>query len=571
MPVNIQELLLNDVQTVFDGVDANNANEILARLRGMTARLFAPFNPHAYDDLWIRRVWATGPGYGYEGFPGDELAFPVDGDQPQINPLTVQLANGDQIQDAFRYLFTSRDREDRKHWNASTRNGGYQVFPNGPDINAINQMFEGIRQIGGAALEDGVLSQALIQVQITKTVMMHLTWPYIFPTWYKEAQDGYSQIRGMTRLLSDVAYLSNDNIRAKDEINLYKNYLHYASVYRVLLSLYKIWVNGGGLVEHHFDFFTQFLAELSPLANPLNLLQIKKAIVLYGVPGTGKTHNAKQLAQSVTGQAAPHGQPGDAIKIVQFHPGYSYADFIVGIRPETTADGQVNYRTTKGVLYEWAERAANCPDQKFCMIIDEINRANLAEVLGEAMYCLEYRGDTNHIQLPQVIENDGGPFEGGRRFYLPCNLYVIGTMNHADRSISGFDMALRRRFAWYRMEPMTWIQGYLADQEFDQASLNSFLDAAIELNDRISNGQATSIPLNADHQIGDSYFAAIKEIVFPPAPENGGMPDARRILPQDRETLWLYYLRPLLEDYLGNDVHTYQDALKQLGEWFVGA
>jgi hypothetical protein len=149
-------------------------------------------------------------------------------------------------------------------------------------------------------------------------------------------------------------------------------------------------------------------------------------------------------------------------------------------------------------------------------------------------------------------------------------------MNHADRSISGFDMALRRRFAWYKMEPMTWVRGYLAGKKFDRTSLESFLDAADELNDLIAgradpSDEATRVPLNADHQIGDSYFAAIKEIVFPPAyPESGGTPDTRRILPQHRETLWLYYLRPLLEDCLGNDVHTYQDALKRLGERFVG-
>ena len=557
MPINIQKLLRQDVGTVFDGVEAANADAILARLKELTVKLFERVPPQAYEDPWIKRVWATGPQYGYEGFPKDAPVFPLHGEDSEISPFAVRLGTDNKIQDAFYYLFTSRDREDQKHWNCSSRYGGYQVFPQGPNRDAINQKFDEIRQLSNNRLPN--------DVKITQTVMMHLVWPYVFPTWYKETQDGYSQIQGINRLLSDVAYHSKNAIRKKDGIDLYGNYTHYASVYRLLLFLYKTWMaDHGG--EPHFDFFTQFLAEMIPAANPLELLKIKKAIILYGVPGTGKTHKARKLAEELTER--------DAVKIVQFHPGYSYADFIVGIRPETTAGGQVNYRTTKGVLYEWAEKAAKRPDRNFCLIIDEINRANLAEVLGEAMYCLEYRGEEHHIHLPQVIENEDGPFLGGKQFYLPCNLYVIGTMNHADRSISGFDMALRRQFAWYKMEPMTWIRGDLAKQKFDQASLESFLDAAIELNNQISKDpkdEARRIPLNADHQIGDSYFAAIKETVFPPeCPESGCTPDARQILPQHRETLWLYYLRPLLEDYLGNDVHSSQDALKQLGKRFVG-
>jgi AAA domain (dynein-related subfamily) len=562
MAINFQQLLLRDAQAVFDGIGSANADSTLSKLKDMTGKIFQPFNLNQHQGLWIKDIWDTGPQYGYRGFPDQDLGFPSP-DNPQVVPLPITLESGDRLQEAFRYLFTRRDG----HWNCSNRGGGYQILPNGADKGEINRIFHEM-----AKFDDNVAIRQTGNVEMTRTVMMHLVWPYVFPVWYKKTIYGYSQIRGMGRLLSDIAYHSSGEIRQKDEIHLDRNYAHYASVYRILLLLYKTWVvdQGGG---PHFDFFTQFLADLIPMANPLDLLQTKKTLVLYGVPGTGKTHKARDLANSVI-----RGASEDNVKIVQFHPGYSYADFIIGIRPETTVSGQVNYRTTKGVLYELAEQAAAQPDQKFCLIIDEINRANLAEVLGESMYCLEYRGNTNHIRLPQVIEKDDGPFEGGKRFYLPSNLCVIGTMNHADRSISGFDMALRRRFAWYRMEPMTWIRGYLADKKFDQASLESFLDAAIELNDRISEGQAdpkdeaTRIPLNADHQIGDSYFAAVKEIVFSPAcPESGGTADARRILPQHRETLWLYYLRPLLEDYLGNDVHTYQDALKQLGERFVGA
>jgi hypothetical protein len=190
------------------------------------------------------------------------------------------------------------------------------------------------------------------------------------------------------------------------------------------------------------------------------------------------------------------------------------------------------------------------------------------------MYCLEYRGDNDKycIQLPQFLDTANDLFAGGRKFYLPHNLYIIGTMNHADRSISGFDMALRRRFAWYKMAPMGWVESYLINKNsFDEESLESFLTAVSELNEKISNGQVNSeiddtpIPLNDDHQIGDSYFSAI-DLIVPP----DGFNERRRILPQHREYLWLYHLRPLLEDYLGNDIHGYQGALRQLGKGFIG-
>jgi hypothetical protein len=161
------------------------------------------------------------------------------------------------LQEAFHYLFTSRDG----HWNCSNRSGGYQVLPNGVDKGEINRIFREISRLD----YNGVVREAG-NVKITRTVMMHLVWPYVFPFWYKETRGGYSQIRGMTRLLSDVAYHSNDAIRKKDGIDLYGNYAHYASVYRLLLLLYKTWVaNQGG--EPHFDFFTQFLADLIPTAN----------------------------------------------------------------------------------------------------------------------------------------------------------------------------------------------------------------------------------------------------------------------------------------------------------------
>ena len=127
------------------------------------------------------------------------------------------------------------------------------------------------------------------------------------------------------------------------------------------------------------------------------------------------------------------------VQSVQFHPAYAYEDFMEGIRPERTSDGQIDYRIRNGQFVRLCVEAARTNDP-CVMIIDEINRANLARVFGELMYLLEYRDDS--VLLPS-----------GQQFRVPDNVRIIGTMNTADRSIALVDHALRRRFAFLRLAP----------------------------------------------------------------------------------------------------------------------
>lgn len=157
----------------------------------------------------------------------------------------------------------------------------------------------------------------------------------------------------------------------------------------------------------------------------------KKQAILYGSPGTGKTYAAKHLAELLVAG-------GDGfIEIVQFHPAYAYEDFIMGIRP-VTEDGVLTYNHQQGRFVDFCmrsrQRQGNC-----VLIIDEINRANLSRVFGELMYLLEYR-------------NQSIPLSNGTIFSVPRNVYIIGTMNTADRSIAIVDHALRRRFAFLEMD-----------------------------------------------------------------------------------------------------------------------
>ncbi|WP_327636114.1 AAA family ATPase [Kribbella sp. NBC_00482] len=178
--------------------------------------------------------------------------------------------------------------------------------------------------------------------------------------------------------------------------------------------------------ELHLD--TDWLQEL------IDLLEDRKQIILYGPPGTGKTYVAQHLARFLT-------RPG-AVKLVQFHPSYAYEDFVEGFRPLASASNQVGFQLVAGPLRRIAAQANEEPGEPFFLIIDEINRANLAKVFGELYFLLEYRDSAIDLQ-----------YSPGEPFSLPRNLFVIGTMNTADRSIALVDAAIRRRFAFVEMHP----------------------------------------------------------------------------------------------------------------------
>ena len=169
-------------------------------------------------------------------------------------------------------------------------------------------------------------------------------------------------------------------------------------------------------------------------------LNLKKQIILYGPPGTGKTYLAKQFVLRHWNLLE------DQYKVVQFHPAYNYEDFVRGVQVKTV-NGQVQYDTVHRIFSEMCKAARDDRDprsNKYVLIIDEINRANLASVLGELIYGLEYRGDP--VRTPYEVD-------GEFNLVVPNNLYIIGTMNTADRSIGHIDYAVRRRFAFFPMLP----------------------------------------------------------------------------------------------------------------------
>lgn len=269
------------------------------------------------------------------------------------------------------------------------------------------------------------------------------------------------------------------------------------------------------------------------------------ALVLWGPPGTGKTYSAKclvakklnlplnELENELFSLHDKH--PKGHWSIIQFHPNYAYEDFIGGISPRLEGNN-LSYTLKTGIFKRMCDVAAKEENRKskYFLIIDEINRADLSAVFGELMYALEYRDRS--ISLPNFDEP----------FVIPSNVYLIGTMNSIDKSLATFDIALRRRFAFYKVMPnLNALEIMLAESNISEDNLQQFIERCKKLNEDISS-QKSRLQLGKDYQIGHAYFAKIKDFLFPKG-EN-----INEINSFSMEKLWNYHLEPLLEEYLGN-------------------
>ena len=247
--------------------------------------------------------------------------------------------------------------------------------------------------------------------------------------------------------------------------------------------------------------------DLGWLARCTDLLRDRPQLIFYGPPGTGKTYIAKTLARHLAGP--------DNVTIVQFHPAYSYEDFFEGFRPTPRSDGQVGFELKPGPMRRLTDRARTHPDQLFVLVVDEINRGNLAKIFGELYFLLEYRDEA--IDLMYSSDN-------AEPFTLPRNVVIIGTMNTADRSIALVDTAMRRRFGFIPLHPAqeptkSVLRRWLTARKYPQrvADLHHALNTAIG---------------DPDFQIGPSYF------MRPAVHSDGGLAQ-----------VWDSAIIPLLEEF----------------------
>lgn len=216
-------------------------------------------------------------------------------------------------------------------------------------------------------------------------------------------------------------------------------------------------------------------------------LKSKKNIILQGAPGVGKTFIAKRLAYSILGV-----KDEGKVEMVQFHQSYSYEDFIMGYRPHLNG-----FELTTGAFYDFCKKAEKDLDNPYFFIIDEINRGNLSKIFGELFMLIEK--DKRGISLRLLYSNE--------RFSIPQNVYLIGTMNTADRSLAMLDYALRRRFGFVEMKPGFDTDGFKKFQsELHSEKLDKLINCVKTLNEEIASDDS----LGEGFCIGHSYFCDLK-------------------------------------------------------------
>ena len=320
-----------------------------------------------------------------------------------------------------------------------------------------------------------------------------------------------------------------------------------------------------------------------PMINKIkDLLLSNLNVILTGAPGTGKTFMAKEVAQKIITERLPDDAKQQAMnerfKSVQFHPGYDYADFVVGMKPvllsgegkelemkngkyvdvETGAEvaageiskAQVSFRWKDGIFKTFADAARNAYDAaedkenapRFVFLVDEINRADLSRVFGELFSLLE-----EEYRYPNGKDSDFVLLPNGERFSIPKNLYVIGTMNDIDRSVESMDFALRRRFAWLEVEAEESKCIIEAKKEKSGTKIVAKLEAAMDaLNEFIrgekelefsekNNRKKRKLSLGAEYELGGAYFSKF---------------DGERDVDEAYKKLWDNHLKIILNEYL---------------------
>lgn len=236
------------------------------------------------------------------------------------------------------------------------------------------------------------------------------------------------------------------------------------------------------------DFLNEVYMDSESYDELAELLKMKKNIILQGAPGVGKTFCAERLAYSIMGK-----KDDRRIKTIQFHQNYSYEDFIMGYKPVGES-----FELRKGVFYKFCIDAMNNPKEDYFFIVDEINRGNLSKIFGELLMMIEkdYRG--KEITLAY----------SDQRFHVPENLYIIGMMNTADRSLALIDYALRRRFSFFDMKSGFDSDGF---KEHIAKSENLTLARVIDIMREINIDIREDDSLGAGFEIGHSYFCCKRE------------------------------------------------------------
>lgn len=282
--------------------------------------------------------------------------------------------------------------------------------------------------------------------------------------------------------------------RLKDVVVTDDSYKKYKGVSGSSIDYYIRFIESKPTVQENDPFtMDEFLSEVfiekKELVRLISLLRNKKNLILKGAPGVGKTFMAKRLAYVMMEE-----KDETRIHMVQFHQSYSYEDFIEGFRPKAEGEG---FELKQGPFVKFARKAARDPEREYFFIIDEINRGNMSKIFGELMMLIE--GDKRGQQINLLYSND--------KFSVPSNLYIIGMMNTADRSLALLDYALRRRFSFFEITPAFQSETFKSyvNKLNNPKALYHIIDEIKSLNNQIVEELGTGFQIGHSYFVGDAY------------------------------------------------------------------
>lgn len=298
--------------------------------------------------------------------------------------------------------------------------------------------------------------------------------------------------------------------------------------------------------QRFYDDYMSYRNEAEPMLESKIVKEMaeklvkSKNIILRGAPGTGKSYLAKSIASSIIGTTNDKLESSEQFEFVQFHPNYDYTDFVEGIRPIIDDDENMGFKLKSGIFKTFCEKAIKAKnndssdmvrkkhedynessnnDKKYVFVIDEINRGEISKIFGELFFSIDpsYRGITGAVKTQYSnMESESD------KFYIPENVYIIGTMNDIDRSVDTFDFAMRRRFRFIEIK---------ANENIDMLeNLGDFQDEAITRMTSLNAAISQVEELDSNYHIGAAYFLKLNDISF--------------------DELWEDYLEPLLSDYI---------------------
>jgi len=322
--------------------------------------------------------------------------------------------------------------------------------------------------------------------------------------------------------------------------------------YRKLLIAVKVAFGYEKLEEKIRKYFFNAISylgyKIKEMTELNELFKINKHVILHGAPGTSKTYTVQQFEY--------YNSEGSVFEKCQFHPSFTYEDFMEGFKPVTGNNG-MELELKNGIFKEFVKKAYKDSGKMYYFVIDEINRAELSRVFGELLYCMEnripdekdekyeYKKNINLIKtqyfsyldsLDSQKKEELSIFENqDMRFGIPENVHIIGTMNDIDRSVDNIDMAFRRRFVWHEM---TFDEEKLKMKLTNDGMNNNHINEIIKFSQDI-NKSILDLGISADYSIGHTYFMAIDKYLS----DNDVLEDAKK-------KLWQLNIKPLIKEYL---------------------